>query len=329
MAGQWRPTPPLELSGPLGAAGARILGLGDYRPTRVVTNEELAGRIDTTDQWIRERTGIAERRIAESESVADMATEAAAKALAASGLTAADIDLVVAATCSAENRLPGIAPVVSSRLGLSAPGAYDLNAACAGFCYALANAADAIRSGNARRVLVIGVERLSDITDWDDRSTAIIFADGAGAAVVGPADSPGIGPVAWGSDGGRSDTITCLRDDPYLRMEGQAVFRWATTSLAAVGRRACELAGITPQDLDALVLHQANLRIMDSLARSLGVRDKVLAKDIVDAGNTSAASIPMAMTRMRDSGELHSGALALLLAFGAGLTYAGQVVRIP
>jgi 3-oxoacyl-[acyl-carrier-protein] synthase-3 len=321
--------PALQLTRPPGAAGARIVGLGDYRPTRVVTNEELSRRLDTDDQWIRERTGIAERRIAESETVADMATEAAAKALADSGLAAGEIDLIVAATCSAENRLPGIAAVVAGRLGMPAPGAYDLNAACAGFCYALANAADAIRAGNARRVLVIGVEKLSDITDWDDRSTCIIFADGAGAAVVEASDSPGIGPVAWGSDGARSDTITCLADDPYLRMEGPAVFRWATTSLTAVGRRACELAGITTRDLDALVLHQANLRIMDSLARSLGVRDKVLARDIVEAGNASAASIPMAMTRMRNSGEIASGDLALLLAFGAGLTYAGQVVRIP
>lgn len=319
----------LQLSRPPGAVGARILAVGDYRPARVLTNEELARRVQTSDVWIRERTGIAERRIADTESVADMATEAAAKALAASGLVAAEVDLVVAATCSAEDRLPGIAPVVAGRLGLTAPGAYDLNAACAGFCYALANAADAIRAGSARYALVIGAEKLSDITDWDDRSTCIIFADGAGAVVVGPADEPGIGPVAWGSDGARSETITCLGSDPYLRMEGQAVFRWATTSLAEVGRRACELAGITPQELDALVLHQANLRILDSLARSLGVRDKVLARDIVETGNTSAASIPMAMTRMRNSGEIASGDLALLLAFGGGLTYAGQVVRIP
>lgn len=319
----------MELSLPTLRSGARILGLGDYRPARVLTNDELARRVDTSDQWIRQRTGIAERRIAESESVTDMAAEAAAKALAASGLAAGDIDLVVVATCSAENRLPGIAPLVADRLGLRTPGAYDLNAACAGFCYALANAADAIRTRNAHRALVIGVERLSDIVDWDDRTTSIIFADGAGAAVLGPADAPGIGPVAWGSDGSRGDTITCLRDDPYLRMEGQAVFRWATTSLAEVGRRACELAGVTPRDVDALILHQANLRILESLARSLGARDKVLARDIVEAGNTSAASIPMAMTRMLSSGEIGSGDLALLLAFGAGLTYAGQVVRIP
>jgi 3-oxoacyl-[acyl-carrier-protein] synthase III len=314
---------------PPAAAGARILGVGDYRPARVVSNDELARRVDTDDQWIRDRTGIVERRIAESETVADMATEAAGKALAASGLAAADIDLVVAASCSAQDRLPGISPVVADRLGLCAPGAYDLNAACAGFCYGLANAADAIRAGNARHALVIGVDKLSDIVDWDDRSTCIIFADGAGAAVVGPADSPGIGPVAWGSDGGRSSTITCLGDDPYLRMDGPAVFRWATTSLAGVGRRACELAGITPRDLDTLILHQANLRIVDSLARSLGARDKVIARDIVETGNTSAASIPMAMTRMLSSGEIASGDLALLLAFGAGLTYAGQVVRVP
>lgn len=318
-----------RMTRPEGAVGARILGIGDYRASRVVTNDEISQRVDTSDVWIRERTGIATRRIAAEETVADMSTIAAAKAIAASGLTAHDLDLVIVATCSAEDRLPSVAPLVATRLGIPAPGAYDLNAACAGFCYALANASDAIRSGNARHVLVIGVEKLSNILDWDDRSTCIIFADGAGAVVVGPAEEPGISPVIWGSDGSRSQLITCLEDDPFLRMDGQAVFRWTTTALAPIARRACEAAGITPGDLDAVVLHQANLRIIDSIARALDVRDKVIARDIVDAGNTSAASVPMALARLQERGELPSGGTALLLAFGAGLTYAGQVVRTP
>ena len=319
-----------RLSLPLGHAGARILALGDYRPARVVTNDDLAHRVETNDAWVRERTGIVSRRVAAAdETVTDMATVAAAKALAASGLAAADIDLVIVATCSTIDRLPGVAPVVATRLGMPAPGAYDVQAACAGFSYALANAADAIKVGNATRALVIGVEKLSDITDWSDRSTCILFADGAGAAVVGAADEPGIGPVVWGSDGERGQSITCTAADPFLRMEGQTVFRWATTALAPVARRVCEAAGIEVADVDAVVLHQANLRIIDSIVRALKLSDKVIARDIVDSGNTSAASVPMALSRLVEGGEVMSGDLALLLAFGAGLTYAGQVVRVP
>lgn len=318
-----------RLTRPDGAPGARLLAVADYRPVRVVTNDELALRVATSDEWIRTRTGIASRRVAESETVTDMAIEAAGKALAGSGLAPAAIDLVIAATCSDLQRLPGVAPVVASRLGLSAPGAYDVQGACAGFCYALANAADAIHSGNARNAIVIGSEKLSDIVDWEDRSTCILFADGAGAVVVGPADEPAIGPVVWGSDGERGPTITCAADDPYLRMDGPAVFRWATTALVPVARRACERAGVRPADLDAIVLHQANLRIIDSIVRALGVPDKVIARDVVDSGNTSAASVPMAMTRLIESGSVPEGALTLILAFGSGLTYAGQVIRLP
>ena len=263
-----------RLSLPLGHAGARILALGDYRPARVVTNDDLAHRVETNDAWVRERTGIVSRRVAAAdETVTDMATVAAAKALAASGLAAADIDLVIVATCSTIDRLPGVAPVVATRLGMPAPGAYDVQAACAGFSYALANAADAIKVGNATRALVIGVEKLSDITDWSDRSTCILFADGAGAAVVGAADEPGIGPVVWGSDGERGQSITWTAAYPFLRMEGQTVFRWATTALAPVARRVCEAAGIEVADVDAVVLHQANLRIIDSIVRALKLSD--------------------------------------------------------
>jgi 3-oxoacyl-[acyl-carrier-protein] synthase III len=317
-----------------GAVGARILGVGDYRPVRVMPNTELESLVETSDQWIRERTGIETRHIAApDETVVDMAAAAGAKALAAAGLTPADIDLVLVATCSHADRMPGAAPLVAYRLGISSPGALDVNAACAGFPYAVAQASDAIRAGNARRALVIGAEKMSALLDWTDRGTCILFGDGAGAVVIGPSDEPGIGPIVWGSDGERGDLITCLLDDPFLRMDGQPVFRWATTSLAPVVAEACARAGIAVSDLDALVLHQANARIIDAVVRALrplGLRDDVVvAKDVVHSGNTSAASIPMALARVLEGGEVESGALALLLGFGSGLNYSGQVVSLP
>lgn len=309
--------------------GARVLALGEYQPDNVVTNAELTRRVDTTDEWIRSRVGIAERRIAgPEESVADMAVVAGGKALAASGLAPADIDLVIVATCTLPGQIPSAAAAVAHRLGITAPGAFDINAACAGFCYALSVASDAIRSGSARHVLVIGAEKLSDYLDWDDRTTCVIFADGAGAAVVGSADSAGIGPVVWGSAGDRADKII-LRDHRYLQQEGQAVFRWATTELYPVAQEALRRAGVTPEDLTAFVPHQANLRIVESIARKLGAPHALVARDIVTAGNTSSASVPLALSRMIGRGELASGSTVLTLGFGAGLTYAAQVIEVP
>lgn len=313
-----------------GAAHARILGIGEHRASRVVTNEELSRRLDTNDEWIRSRTGIATRRIAApDESIVVMAADAGAKALAESGLTAADIDLLLLATCTMPTPIPSAAPEVADRLGAGGIGAADVNAACGGFCYTLALAADAVRSGSARHVLVIASERLSDWTDWDDRSTAILFADGAAAIVVGPSDEPAIGPVAWGSDGGKAALIGIAPGTTALRMAGQPVFRWATSALVPVARKACELAGVEPSELAAVVPHQANLRIVDAIVRGLGVTDAVVARDVVDTGNTSAASVPLALARLVAAGDVKPGDLALLLAFGAGLTYAGQVVRVP
>src|ERR1700678_2488195 len=212
------------------AAGARIISLGGYQPANVVTNEDLAARVDTSDEWIRSRVGIVRRRYAgPDETVADMAVVAGGKALASSGLSPADIDLVIVATCSAEVAIPNTSATVAKRLGIVAPGAYDLNAACAGFCYALANAADAVRGGTARNVLVIGAEKLSQWLDWTDRSTCIIFADGAGAAIVGAVaadEEPGIGPVLWGSDGDLADKIAIKDRNSFITQEGQTVFRW-------------------------------------------------------------------------------------------------------
>src|ERR1017187_5205713 len=315
-----------------GAAGARILAFGGYQPARVVTNDELAATMDTDDEWIRSRVGIASRRVAgPDESLADMAAAAGGKALAASGLSPADIDLVIVATCTPEAPIPNTAATVATRLGIVAPGAFDLNAACAGFCYALGTASDAVRAGTSRHVLVIGAEKLSQWVDWTDRSTCIIFADGAGAAVVGPAEDgeAGIGPVVWGSDGAMADKIAIKDRQSFIVQEGQAVFRWATTALHPVAKQACERAGVDPADLAAFVPHQANLRIIESIARKIGAPQALVADDIVTAGNTSSASIPLALSKMIERGEVGSGAAVLLLGFGAGICYAGQVITVP
>lgn len=313
--------------------GARVLAFGGYQPDRVVTNDDLAKTIDTNDEWIRSRVGIESRRIAaDGETVTDMAEAAGAKAIAASGLTAGDIDLVIVATCTPETPIPNVAASVAYRLGITAPGAFDLNAACAGFCYALGVAADAVRAGSARHVLVIGAEKLSSWIDWTDRSTCIIFADGSGAAIVGPApegEPSGIGPVVWGSAGDQAERITIPGRDGYLRQDGQAVFRWATTALAPVAAQACERAGVKPEDISAFVPHQANLRIIEALARKLGIARGRVADDITHAGNTSSASIPLALAKMAEQGRLEPGTPALLLGFGAGLSYAAQVITLP
>ncbi|RNL85267.1 beta-ketoacyl-ACP synthase III [Halostreptopolyspora alba] len=310
-------------------AGARVAAFGEYQPGNVVTNDDLASRVDTTDEWVRSRVGIEERRIAsEDETVVSMAVSAGGKALAAGGVSPDEIDLVIVATCTKVDQIPHAAASVATRLGINAPGAFDLNAACAGFCYALNTASDAVRTGSARNVLVVGSEKLSDWVDWDDRSTCVIFADGAGAAVVTPAETPGIGPVAWGSAGDGADTIY-LRENKYLYQEGQTVFRWTTTELHSVALQALERAGIPPTELTAFVPHQANLRIVEGIARKLGAPQALIARDIVTAGNTSSASIPLAISRMSGRGELPSGSTVLTLGFGAGLTYAAQVLRIP
>ncbi|WP_214370173.1 beta-ketoacyl-ACP synthase III [Pseudonocardia sp. H11422] len=320
-----------------GAPGARILGLGSFQPENVVTNDDLAERVETSDQWIRERVGIVERRIAGADlSLVDMAAEAGARAVKDSGLAASDVDTVIVATCTMPNPIPNAAAQTADRIGLAAPGAFDLNAACAGFCYALGTASDLVRAGSAQNVLVIGAEKLSDWLDWDDRSTCIIFADGAGAAVVGAAsdaDQVGIGPVAWGSAGDMNQTIRVLPESGALYQEGQAVFRWATTKIAPVALRAIEQAGLTPADIDVLVPHQANLRIVEAVAKRLrakGAREDMrVADDIVHSGNTSSASIPLALDHMRAQGRVRKGETVLLVGFGAGLSYAGQVVVCP
>ena len=313
--------------------GSRILSLGHYQPSRVLTNDDLAQMVDTNDEWIRDRVGIATRRIAApEETVADMAAAAAEKALASSGLTAADIDLVVVATCSSVDRCPNVATRVANKLGINAPGAYDLNTACSGFSYALGTVDHAIRAGATRNALVIGAEKLSDVTDWTDRSTCIIFGDGAGAAVVTATadDEPsGVGPVVWGSAPEKGESIRIEGWRPYIVQEGQTVFRWATTAIAPLALQACERAGVSLDEIAAFVAHQANVRIIDGIAKRLGLPNAVIARDIVESGNTSAASVPLALSKMVERREVPSGAPVLLFGFGGGLTYAGQVIRCP
>jgi 3-oxoacyl-[acyl-carrier-protein] synthase-3 len=312
--------------------GSKIISVGHYQPARVLTNDELAVMVDTSDEWIRDRVGIVTRRVADGETVADMAASAAAKALAGSGLSAGDIDLIAVATCSSIDRCPNVATRVAAKLGISAPAAYDLNTACSGFEYALATVDHAIRAGAARHAIVIGAEKLTDFTDWTDRSSCVLFGDAAGAAVVSAVadgEEPGIGPVMWGSAPEKSDVITIEGWRPYIKQSGQTVFRWATVCLPALAERACAAAGITPADLAAFVPHQANLRIIDPLARKLGVGDAVVARDIIESGNTSAASVPLALSKLVERREGPAGAPVLLFGFGGGLTYAGQVVRCP
>ena len=318
---------------PAGAPGARILGGGSAQPERVVSNEELSRRVETSDAWIRKRVGIANRRIADKDQpLVDMAVEAGGKAVADSGLGPSDLDAVVVATCTMPNSIPHAAAQVADRIGIRAPGAFDVNAACAGFCYGLAAASDMVRAGSAENVLVIGAEKLSDWVNWDDRATCVIFADAAGAAVVGPAEQPEIGPVAWGSAG---DIVDVIGTTPagHIYQEGQSVFRWATSKITPTALAAIDKAGLAPSDIDVLIPHQANLRIVESIARQLraaGARDDlIVADDIVESGNTSSASIPLALDHMRAAGTVRSGDVMLLVGFGAGLTYAGQVVICP
>jgi 3-oxoacyl-[acyl-carrier-protein] synthase-3 len=323
---------------------SEIIGLGVHRPSVVVSNEDICKNIDSSDEWIRERSGIIERRFADSStSIIDMAVDASRKAIDDAGISPSQINTVLLATISHPYQTPSAAVLVANRLGLDDVGATDLSAACAGFTYAIGIADGLISTCQSDYVLVIGVEKLSDWTDKHDRSSAFIFADGAGAIVLGPSDSPGVGPTVWGSDGSEFDAIVCLPDWlslrnnnetegawPVLHMQGQKVFRWAVGEMPDVAARAIAKAGLEPSDIDLFIPHQANMRITDAMVKSLGLRaDVKIARDIQTAGNTSAASIPLAMEKMRSEGVAQKGELALLIGFGAGLAYAAQVVRFP
>lgn len=320
---------------------SRICALGAARGELSVTNDEIAGPIDSSDEWIRQRTGIITRRRAGAgTSLMDMSVSAANEAIEKSKINPTEIDAVILATISFPYQTPSGATLLAEKVGAEGAAAYDISAACAGYCYGIAQADSLIRSGTARYVLVVGAEKLSDFIDPTDRSISFLLGDGAGAAVVGPSDHPGISKTVWGSDGGNWDkvgmtgSLVDFRDGkiswPTLIQEGQSVFRWAVWEMVKVAKEALEVSGLEPGDLSALVTHQANVRIIDEFAKQLGLPESVVvAKDIVDTGNTSAASIPLAMHRLLAEGQVKSGGYALEIGFGAGLAYAAQVVELP
>ena len=325
-----------------GATHSAILGLGGYRPRRVVDNAEICTMIDSTDEWIRTRSGIRERRWASpDETVQMMSLAAARRAIERSGLVPAQIDTVIVSTVTHLLQTPSAAATVASELGTEGAAAFDISAACAGFCYGIAMADSLVRTGASKYALVIGVERLSDFTNRGDRSTAFIFADGAGAAVVGPSETPAIGPVVWGSDGDQANLITQTQpwdqvmdsespQWPSLTMDGNPVFKWASYTMAKTAAEALDRAGVTADDIEVFVPHQANMRIIDAMRRALKLPDTVVvARDIERQGNSSAASVPLAMEALMESGQARSGQTCLIIGFGAGLVYAGQVVVLP
>ncbi|AZP83015.1 beta-ketoacyl-ACP synthase III [Mycobacterium avium] len=331
-----------QIAATSGPTNIGLLSVGSYRPQRVVTNDELCQNIDSSDEWIYSRTGIKTRRFAaRDESTASMATEAGREAIAKAGLEASDIDCVVVATSTHFLQTPACGPAVAAALGATGVPAFDISAGCAGFGYALGVAADMVRGGTAGKVLVLGSEKLSPTVDMTDRSNCFIFADGAAGVVVGETPTQGIGPTVWGSDGTQA---TAIRQDidwmdyldrptgprPFLRLEGSAVFRWAAFEMGKVGQQAMDAAGVRPDEIDVFLPHQANSRINEILAKSLELRpDAVIANDIEHTGNTSAASIPLAMAEVLATGAAKAGDLALLIGYGAGLSYAAQVVRLP
>ncbi|WP_129336230.1 beta-ketoacyl-ACP synthase III [Cellulomonas endophytica] len=324
-----------------GPAHTRILGLGGVRGEHVVPNDDLVGPIDSSDEWIRQRTGIVTRRRAGAGTdVLDLAEGAARQAIENAGLTGADIDAVILSTVTYFHQTPAGAAVLADRIGATPAAAFDISAACAGYCYGIGQADALVRAGTARHVLVVGAEKMSDFVDPTDRSISFLLGDGAGAVVVGPSDTPGIGPTVWGSDGGQAHAIRQthswidVRDAgagwPTLRQEGQSVFKWAVWQMAPVAQKAIDAAGVTPEDIEAFIPHQANVRIIDQMVKQLKLPGSVVvARDIADTGNTSAASIPLAAERLLREGQVPSGALALQIGFGAGLVYAAQVVVLP
>jgi len=317
-----------------GPAGTEIAGLGHAQPAHVMDNHELEGMMDTSDEWIRQRTGIVTRHIAaEGETVVDLAVPAARMALADSGVAAADIDLVVVATTTAAERSPNTAGRIAEALGLGrdgrGPGIMDINTACSGFEYALGVADQAIRTGSATHAIVVGAETLSAVTDWTDRATAVLTADGAGAAVVRPSATPRIGPVVWGSEAGMADAVRISPPSGRFSQNGREVLRWALTRAPERAREAVARAGLAMDDIQVLAAHQANLRIIEPLAEALGLSDRIVITDVTESGNTSAASVPLGLSKWWHAGRIPADVPALLFGFGGGFTYAGMVAMTP
>jgi len=322
-------------------AFSKIYSLGASRGDLTVTNDDIAGPINSSDEWIRQRTGIVTRmRASKDRSLMDMAVEASNEAIEKAGIKPAEIEAVIFSTITHPYQTPSAASLLAELVGANPAPAFDISAACAGYCYGIAQADSLVRSGTAKYVLVVGGEKLSDFVDPTDRSISFLLGDGAGAAIVGPSDSPGISKSVWGSDGskweavGMTGSLLDFRDGtgswPTLVQEGQSVFRWAVWEMVKVAKQALEVAGVKPEELAALVTHQANERIIDEMAKQLALPESVVvARDIITTGNTSAASIPLAMHALLAEGRIKSGDLALQIGFGAGLAYGAQVVVVP
>lgn len=333
---------PASLTQSTGVPFTRIHSIGAARGDVIVPNDDIIGPIDSSDEWIRQRTGVITRtRASASVQAVDLAEAASREAIERAGIAATDIGAVIVSTISNTVQTPSLAALLTDRIGATPAPAYDVSAACAGYSYGIAQADALIRAGAARYVLVVGAEKLSDFAKPTDRTISFLLGDGAGAAIVGPADEPGIGATVWGSDGSKWDAVGMDRplreafDDPEgeyptLRQEGQTVFRWAVWEMAKVAKQALDAAGVTVDDLAAFIPHQANMRIIDEFAKQLKLPDSVIiGRDIATTGNTSAASIPLATHRLLAEHPELSGGLALQIGFGAGLVYGAQVVRLP
>ena len=320
---------------------ARITGTGSYLPEKILTNTELATRIDTSDEWIFTRTGIRQRHIAaEGEHTSDLALKASQKALESAGLDARDLDMVIVATATPDNTFPATATRVQAMLGMEKGAAFDLQAVCSGFIYGLSLADNFIRAGQAGNVLLVGAETFSRILDWEDRSTCVLFGDGAGAVILGataagenPDGGAGVLSTHLHSDGSLTDLLyvdggpSSTGTVGHLRMLGKEVFRHAVVRLAEVAEEALEANGVTCGDIDWLVPHQANKRIIDSTARKLGMPSDRIVLTVDHHANTSAASIPLALDEAVRDGRIKSGDLILMEAMGGGLTWGSSLVR--
>ena len=317
-----------------------ILGCGSYLPSRVVSNDDLAKMVDTSDAWIVERTGIKRRHIAsEGETTSDLALEAAKRALKHADIGAADLDLVIVATTTPDETFPSTATKVQARLGMTRGAAFDVQAVCTGFIYALSVADNFIRAGQAKTVLVIGAETMSRILDWSDRGTCVLFGDGAGAAVLSAREGKGTNAdrgilnTKIFSDGRLHDLlytdggVSSTKSAGHLRMQGKEVFKHAVTNIASAIQQSTEAAGLTPHDIDWFVPHQANQRILDGTARKVGIPAERVISTIAEHGNTSAASVPLALTAAVQDGRIKRGDLVLMEAMGGGFTWGAALVR--
>jgi len=316
---------------------SRIVGTGSYLPSRVMTNAEFAVRLDTSDQWIRERTGIVQRHIAEpAQASSDLALEASRAALSAASVKPEEIDLIIVATSTPDFIFPSTACLLQAKLGIRNCPAFDVQAVCSGFVYALATADSFIRNGMYRRALVVGSEVFSRILDWNDRGTCVLFGDGAGAVVLSAAERPGLHASVLRADGSHADILSVpgnvcggrITGSPYLQMQGSQVFKFAVKVLDEVARETVAAAGMSLSDVDWLIPHQANVRILEATARKLGLPLERLVVTVDHHGNTSAASVPLALDEFVRAGRIREGQRVLLQGVGGGFTWGATLVTM-